>query len=395
MTSSASTPLSSSPDSSQKTASAFAPSSLSPQSNHISSSVSAAASSSALPSQTSSPAIATSVPLYPQWNVISKRLAVNMQKFFVITGSHCPTVNTIWQNALQNVNADWRRVLDHESLAILRGYPFPDPTFLAKDSNMSYSTKVYLLGWLALRPGWLARLADATVSPPSYPNPQQWKDVIKIDVGRALNFAQRLKSTEDSSNKRQKKEANVKDALGIDWSALRSSVDIFWKGHLLCSSGSTNVDRLFISTTVLKEVIWDLMEHNFRFELLALDRSIFPRARLSEHAATARDEMVAACLPNQTFVSLDWPVHDEGLGARKWEDRMEFVEAFRILLVTWPGSAAQMLQGMTAIQRHSGSAFTGQERLVEQVEQVAYPFYCQTFFNYFARAPSVPHNRPS
>lgn len=103
--------------------------------------------------------------------------------------------------ALQRVASDWRRVWDHENLGVLRGYPFPDPQALAKDLWTSYAAKVYILGWLALRPAWISRLADVSMPAPRYPNPQQWKDLIKTDVARALNFSHRIKGSDESANK--------------------------------------------------------------------------------------------------------------------------------------------------------------------------------------------------
>lgn len=339
---------------------------------------------------------ATSTTIHPQWQKIASRIAVNAAKFLPMSGSHCPIVNDTWVVALKKVVTNWTRVWDHENLGILRGYPFPDPYIIGKEatSASTVGSKLFLLGWLALRPAWIARLSNVTVDPPPYPNPQQWKDLLKIDVGRALHIATRSKASDETSNKQQKIELNLRAAIGIDWDALRQSVEIFWRNDLLCSSDSLNLDELSVPDSIYREVIWDLMEHNFRFELLALDRSIFPRARLSDAEGLSRDQMVAACLPNETFVMMDWPLRSVGLGARLTEDRVRFVEAFQLLLLTWPGSRSTTLQRLQPIPRPYAANIPVHEQLVLAVERVAYPFYCQTFFDYFGRAPCVPYQRP-
>lgn len=163
---------------------------------------------------------------------------------------------------------------------------------------------------------------------------------------------------------------------------------------MLCVSDSVVLEDVSISDSILREVIWDLFKHNFRLELLALDRSIYLRTRLSEAEGLSRDEMVAACLPYGTLVSLDWPSRGKGLGARATEERVRYVEAFKLLLMIWPGSKATELKTLPPIPRPYAANIPRHEQLVWRVERVAYPFYCQTFFDYFGRAPCVPHQLP-
>ena len=89
------------------------------------------------------------------------------------------------------------------------------------------------------------------------------------------------------------------------------------------------------------------------------------------------------------------PLRDMGLGAHDWKIRARHVEAFRDLLSSWPGEPAQQLKRMSAgVWVLGGSGFQGTERQVLAVERVAFPFYCQTFFNYFGHAATIPHIMP-
>ena len=112
-------------------------------------------------------------------------------------------------------------------------------------------------------------------------------------------------------------------------------------------------------------------------------------------SASQRSEweaMVADAIPQGLFVLHKLPVKDEGLVGRLWMDRMEYVEAFRALLSTWPkvGELVTMSAGS-----REGSTFISNRERVESVEAMAYPFYCQTFFEYSGRAPTIPFHLPS
>ena len=141
-----------------------------------------------------------------------------------------------------------------------------------------------------------------------------------------------------------------------------------------------------MANNVWKEVVWDLFEHNFRLELLALDGCIFPRDLLADEDVASRDDMVLAVFPGNTVLSNTYPTKDEGLAAKDWQARRKYVEAFRLLLSYWPGQEAEILQKMSP-------GVT--ERSVIEVEKVAYPFYCRTFFRYLGRAPCTPHRLPA
>ena len=87
-------------------------------------------------------------------------------------------------------------------------------------------------------------------------------------------------------------------------------------------------------------------------------------------------------------------VKDEGLAARRWEDRAEYVEAFRVLLASWPVPGAEVLGQMSAGHWDKPSFSFRNQSAVEAVKRVAYRLYCQTFFEYTGRAPTIPCSLP-
>ncbi|KDR65452.1 hypothetical protein GALMADRAFT_81847 [Galerina marginata CBS 339.88] len=138
------------------------------------------------------------------------------------------------------------------------------------------------------------------------------------------------------------------------------------------------------------EVVWDLGEHNFRLELLTLDQCVIPRDAMTDSERAERDDMVYACFPNKFPVTQDFPTKDEGLGAAHWESRKSYVEAFALLLAVWPGREGGRLKFLCQRGQALGSRSLLVREQIEGLEKVAFPFYCQTFFEYFGRAPTIP-----
>lgn len=191
-------------------------------------------------------------------------------------------------------------------------------------------------------------------------------------------------------------EEELEKLFGLDLKKLGGPVDVYWKGVLVKTAYDlrTQETDLAFHDGLIQEVVWDLYEHNFRLELLALDRCVIPRDGLNEASILARDYLVSDCFPRREFIFADFPKKDVGLGAKNWEDRKEYVEAFRVLLSAWPGEAGRDLGHMVAGRHSRPNLFEAKETDVLNVEHIAYPFYCQTFFDYFGRAPTLPHQLP-
>ena len=195
---------------------------------------------------------------------------------------------------------------------------------------------------------------------------------------------------EDNGQRPAKKlrtELNFRKLFGYDIpEQCRPPEDIYWQRKLVLSARSIAAGKLTVEKKIWREVVWDLYENNFRVELLALDCCIFPRKLMPEVDASARDEMVLSVFPEQSvFVYSKRTRLYHGLAGIEWQDRQEYVEAFRKLLSDWPGKEALALKQMRV---------DNNERSVIAVERLAYPFYCKTFFEFLGRAPTTPHRFP-
>ena len=179
-------------------------------------------------------------------------------------------------------------------------------------------------------------------------------------MGLEVEFS-RSRSQQDASESNEAKESrhgrekrrktkddmNRVDKFKLDTSLYTSPSDIFWRGKLLLTKDALRDSQLTIRSSVAKEVIWELFNQNFALELLALDQVIFPRDNMTDEEAMEGDAKVSACFPDGILVSMNYPMVDQGLGALRWRDRIEYVEAFRLLLSTWKGD---MVSEGTALQ---------------------------------------------
>lgn len=220
-----------------------------------------------------------------------------------------------------------------------------------------------------------------------HPGPQDWKDFLNFKVGRLLDFvAAPAETPVDSKPAPKRRRTASPSAIDVSFPKVKGSLPIQWKGAKLTESGNRDNLEAPVSPEVFRQVVWDLIEHNFRFELLSLDRAIHPRRYMTPPDSLHRDTLVSACIPGRSLVMKDFPNDDFGLGASSVEKRWKYVEALRVVMLTWPGPSAGALLRMKLT--------CADQALCAKVEAVAYPFYCQTFFDYFGRAATVPHQLP-
>jgi len=368
----------------------------------IASSSGSRASSRAFPSQRSNSVASLSAAPAPT-------LQISKEKFGRPKGPLAPTPNRVWMVALESVVADRNRVCDHPNKTLFRGYALPDPHLFLTSGRSA----LYTICWLTIKPLWLNMAtnrvgADGNCSP--YPEPQDWRAFLTDLCGKmGLEVASssgsqphqntsEAKETKESRHGREKRrrikdDANRVDKFKLDTSLYTSLSDVFWRGRLLLTKDALRNNQITVRTSVAKEIIWELFNQNFALELLALDRVIFPRDNMTDEEGMERDAKVSACFPDGILVGMNYPIVDQGLGALRWRDRIEYVEAFRMLLSTWRGpmlseDVALRLGGLPLVEA------TATEQHVEALEMVAYAFYCQTFFDHFGRAPCVPCRLP-
>ena len=130
-----------------------------------------------------------------------------------------------------------------------------------------------------------------------------------------------------------------------------------------------------------EEILWELAELNFRFELQALDARATTTEDRSDH-----QRLVAACFPySKTGATMllvaDLGAANHSLASQNWEEKAPYLQALRKLMATWRGEIPSIIQ--TKKYRWS-------KQEVEELENGMADFYVCSFYNYFHRAPVVP-----
>lgn len=299
-----------------------------------------------------------------------------------------------WANALAGVNRK-STVLAATTPACpqhqyFKGYAFPNAHILSADQGKSMGLT---LAWLAVRTRWMSALSNLAPRSLPLPHSQQWKSYL-YGVGVDLEFLQtdsrkgsqshpqgpNNKKSSHSSRRLEKSKAMANEIFTIQKPYKQEFRSLTWNGHVVWRPGHTDfsqVDRQLVA--------WDVQEHNFHLELLNLDRCVLETAWRTTDGAHLRERKIRAVFPHECLTFAEIPSDSVGLSSTKWEERRLYVEAFRCVLVDWPGAPSELILGIP------DETSVWARVAVERTETLTARFYCQTFFDYFGRAACIPH----
>lgn len=160
-----------------------------------------------------------------------------------------------------------------------------------------------------------------------------------------------------------------------------SSLPVEWLGN----------ERIPSSLQQTREIMWDLVQLGFRYELTELDRSLAPievsdvDAKIVAEATRRRE--IQAIFQDRPAVPRSLPVADRaGLWATEIKDRVASLEALRALVSRWPDAP-------TALRNAHLNDTDTVQHLVE-MERLICQYYVQTFWEIAGRAAIVPRHFP-
>ncbi|KAF9230367.1 hypothetical protein BU15DRAFT_57318, partial [Melanogaster broomeanus] len=243
----------------------------------------------------------------------------------------------------------------------------PYPRLFLRVTSSDRRTR-YLTNWLLIRSAWISRLS---VSDPTPVISRCWRDFLN-------DVPENLTATTYSSS--LKKEAA--ELFGPQFSAIRHEdlgPTIGFRDMSLPFANIANIDDV-----MLGKILWDLWEHNFRFELMALDKHVVPHLWLSQDSV--RLDQVLQIFPGdggQTMCSIPFPVTNEGLASSELGEKRHYVEKLRLLTSSWPNFPTDIADIVLPSSTLDD---------VWSIKQKVALFYCQTFFDHFGRPPIVPHH---
>ena len=294
----------------------------------------------------------------------------------------------VWTRALQAVNKDKARV--HSDLPPSeKGYTFPDPNSLAGLTPDQYAKK--LVAWLSLRPGTCSRAFVSAGHKPPTGLGAVWRSVLNIDSTTLIpdNDSPYYRSDNGKEMKTSKVAAAIKQLFGQELlqTLQGGQKAVYWHD---CEM-PVEEDRIVnLDRNIVREIIWELFEHNFRFEVQALDMIAAPAEWNDGEASIKRLNMVCQAFGDGfsgKFVIWNdsFPRFNEGLRSPRPITRMRPLESLRKLMLAWPSAPASF----------SCSTFlAGMPDALEALEYQVVLFYCQSFFDFFGRPPIVPHRIP-
>ncbi|KAF9643200.1 hypothetical protein BDM02DRAFT_3192050 [Thelephora ganbajun] len=230
-----------------------------------------------------------------------------------------PSISQAWKSALDAVSET--DVSDFTSF-------LPNPAMFISVKSLDRLRK-YVASWLRVRRAWLTKIHGMNHAP-SCSTTRRWKTFFMAFY--LTKDVPREKNTQTRTDKERKVTA---DFLGLsNIQAINvSCVHLEWEGEILEGS----LDSA-ISCRIIHDVIWELHQLNFRFELRSLVHRLSPEISLTELEA-----LVCSCFPEGPRNILD--CENLGLGSCKQKDRGPWEAALTKVLNTIQPSTPILAEG--------------------------------------------------
>lgn len=296
-----------------------------------------------------------------------------------------PPALEVWAEALANVSRS-----EKPSGTVRLGYTFPDANIIAGSTANSAR---YLVTWLSRRAACIWRQTNAHFSLFSQASNQDWRlflsrtlDTPLDSSGMPSRAAQALISgqPEKISGAQRRKAAASK--FFEDMTLTEMPDTVYWREQAIATGDMKSLQES-VDPKITTEVLWDLFEHNFRFEMLALDRLLNPAAWSDVEQHEVRDALLRQVFFDDNgqaggyYLFQGVPHENQGLAADDWRTRQIFVQNLWSVMTSWPRPPTF----------HLGLESNVLEADFLRFEKNVAGFYCQTFYNIFGRAANVPH----
>ncbi|KAF9229886.1 hypothetical protein BU15DRAFT_69667, partial [Melanogaster broomeanus] len=248
-------------------------------------------------------------------------------KWSDVDSEHSPPSIVIWKEARSAIDQAPHRVrADVPKPAV---YPFPDPAlFMTVKSDERKA--LYFRNWLLSCPAWI-NCVYAQICSDTVPTAQMWRNFLYC-----MGEVHQTSSTITRSAKDIEAAARLFGPEFLDLHSSAADADtlaaVSFQDIVLDLCDFTQINK-----EILRRVIWDLYDLSFCFDFLMLDRALCPEAWSSDFEE--RIDLIAAVFGNKSILA-NWttpfPLENQGLVALNWKDRRHSIEAFRVVLMSWP-----------------------------------------------------------
>jgi hypothetical protein len=309
----------------------------------------------------------------------------NRDKWVDVQSPLVPPAVEVWTRAVQETNRSVERIRQDVPL-LARGYAYPDPNSLAGLSLEQQARK--LCTWLSLRPAIYSKAFVAAGKRPPTANGAIWRCVLTLDSNTVLPVEPWVNDEKARETKASKVRRAVQELFGAEIAAnIQGPASVvYWHDTQLQCQEDSIVD---LDPDIIKQIIWELFEHNFRFELYSLDLAAASTKHVTPEDAVTRKDVISNIWNDHKLVIWDdpFPRYNSNFQGETMANRRLALEALRLIMVSWPNPPSAV----------TTCSFYGAARSPAQDEDLEYQivlFYCQTFFDFFGRPPIVPHRIP-
>ena len=211
-------------------------------------------------------------------------------KFAPLHGPLTPFIIPAWCAALQAVDRSPSLLIEVSKLSKHFGhYVFPDPGLFVTPASDEKKARC-IESWLRARNAWFLRVGD---EPSLAMSAQNWRDLLAIDI----SGAQRMGDTKAAKRRQQLLDMLLPSSTFPEVKIRSSS------GEPLVWQGKRYLPGMLPPENIVREILWELYELNFTYELLSLDA----RACINVDAMQRieRQALISKCFPR--------PVHANSL----------------------------------------------------------------------------------
>jgi hypothetical protein len=313
--------------------------------------------------------------------------SASRDKFVEPTGPFALDAIPAWSKGLASVTEDTAR--DQKARKI-QYYVFPDPGLILGATN-NRKAAIYLTNWMRFRLTWIwqsIRNVDGLLM-----SAQLWRDVLYHGLGTG-NAKLGAKSHARISKMVHFVDGRLNSEGLLDFPTPGPSTspldpplkvaELMWRGEkvALDSDGMP-------ATHIVAEVIWELYELGFRFDLVSLDRQLAGRLRTTTEDVLARQHSIVACFPMEDGDDIiPWASANRGLGDPYLERRRPYILALARLMKDWlhqdrlPAYVVEMLDEKMDHVR------------LRKFEESVTQYYCHISYLVLGRAAITPHRLP-
>lgn len=250
----------------------------------------------------------------------------------------------------------------------------PDPAAIASANEDRFAR--YMGNWVRARASWLYVLSHFVLPPLSKADlralkSQEWRDYLNGVMEDSLQ-----KTTHAAGRTRAVHELLAK-AFGADH-ATDPTVKLTWFGSPWDPS----------SLQQTREILWEISEIGFRFELLALDRHLVSSdgSEQPEMLEISRRQLIqTVCAGRPEFLSR-LPSANKGLASPNVWGRAQSLEALRTLMSRWPSVPVHIATAKPLTEVD--------ETTLTKMEVSLCRYYVQTFWQEAGRAATIPRVFP-